>query len=149
MSPLYNIAIFFLWAITLLVGTSQAGVIGHYDGKGVESHDFSDDLAKSASAQYESLGSLGDHLDESHFPTDFGESHHQGNEYAEGSEHIEYGAPSSYDHEFHQPQHFEYSEHQFHSGLHDFETKPVPGIDHGKGALSYSTTYEFPKDNKP
>lgn len=143
---LYNIL---LLAMTLLVGTSQAGVIGHYDGKGVQSHDFSDDLAKSASAQYESLGSLGDHLDKSHFPSDFGESqhHHQGDEYAEGSEHIEYGAPS-YEHEFHQPQHFEY-EHQFHSELHDFDTKPVPGINHGKGALSYSTTYEFPKDNKP
>ncbi|XP_073835414.1 uncharacterized protein [Musca autumnalis] len=143
---LYNIL---LLAITLLVGTSQAGVIGHYDGKSLESHDFSDDLAKSASAHYESLGSLGDHLDESHFPSDFGESHQkQGDEYAEGSEHIEYGAPS-YEHEFHEPQHYEHESLSLHQHLHDFETKPVPGIDHGKGALSYSTTYEFPKDNRP
>lgn len=133
-----------LWIVSLLVAASQAGVIGH-SSSASESHDFSEGLANSASSHYESLGSLGDHLDQSHFPSDFGESH-QGDEYSERSDHIEIGAPS-FEHE-----HNDFSqhnfEHDFHSALHDFDTKPVPGINHGKGALSYSTTYEF-QDHKP
>ncbi|XP_065364413.1 uncharacterized protein LOC135957565 [Calliphora vicina] len=137
-------------SITLLAGSIQAGVIGgHYGGHlNAESHDFSEGLEKSESSNYESLGSLGDHLQESHFPSDYGHET-KGSEYEEsaaaGSEHIEYGGHEHY------PQ-FEHesigSLHDIHSDLHDFDTKPVPGINHGKGALSYSTTYEF-KDPKP
>ncbi|KAI8124329.1 hypothetical protein FF38_03307 [Lucilia cuprina] len=130
-------------SITLLAGSIQAGVIGgHYGGHlnaNAESHDFSEGLAKSESSNYESLGSLGDHLQESHFPSDYG--HDEASIAA--SEHIEYGG-----HE-HFSQHESIgSYHDIHSDLHDFDSKPVPGINHGKGALSYSTTYEF-KDPKP
>lgn len=31
----------------------------------------------------------------------------------------------------------------------DYDIKPVPGINHGKGVLSYSSTYEFMDHNKP
>lgn len=30
----------------------------------------------------------------------------------------------------------------------DYDIKPVPGINHGKGVLSYSSTYEFMDHNK-
>lgn len=144
-------------AITLLTGSIQAGVIGGDYGEhsDYESHDFSEGLSKSESANYESLGSLGDHLEESHFPSDYAESY-KGGEYEEAaaSEHIEYGGGGGGGYEEHEPQqhHFDHesygSLHDIHSELHDFESKPVPGINHGKGALSYSTTYEF-KDPKP
>lgn len=140
-------------SITLLAGSIQAGVIGgHYGGHlnaNVEAHDFSEGLAQSESSNYESLGSLGDHLQESHFPSDYGHDYKGGEieEAAAASEHIEY---AGFEHE-HYPQ-YEHesigSLHDIHSDLHDFDTKPVPGINHGKGALSYSTTYEF-KDPKP
>ncbi|XP_075156415.1 uncharacterized protein LOC142229732 [Haematobia irritans] len=140
---LFNIV--WIWS-TILVAICQAGAIGHS-----EAHDFSEGLEKSASSNYGSLGSLGDHLDQSHFPADFGESQH-GDEYAEGSEHFEIPHHEVLEdhHDFH-PHSFEHeslSHHDIHSDLHDFDTKPVPGINHGKGALSYSTTYEF-KDPKP
>lgn len=31
----------------------------------------------------------------------------------------------------------------------DYDVKPVPGINHGKGVLSYSSTYEFMDHHKP
>lgn len=138
-------------SITLLAGSLQAGVIKSHED--VESHDFSEGLEKSETSNYESLGSLGDHLQESHFPADYSEGA-KGSEIEEAtaaSEHIEYGGGGGgYEHQ--QYSHLGHeslgSLHDIHSDLHDFDTKPVPGINHGKGALSYSTTYEF-KDPKP
>ncbi|KAM7350393.1 uncharacterized protein ACRADG_008995 [Cochliomyia hominivorax] len=145
-------------SITLLAGSIQAGSIGaHYGSQldaSAESHDFSEGLQKSESSNYESLGSLGDHLQESHFPSDYAEGAKGSviEEAAAASEHISYGGGGGgYEHQHYQQIEHESlggSLHDVHSELHDFDTKPVPGINHGKGALSYSTTYEF-KDPKP
>ncbi|EDW00057.1 uncharacterized protein LOC6565519 [Drosophila grimshawi] len=75
----------------------------------------------------EHSGTLGDHLSEHSFPSDYGSSD-AGVEYAEASEHHE---------------HYE-SEPKLELDLEEHHgEQPVPGIDHGKGAFSYSTLYEF------
>ncbi|KAH8419682.1 hypothetical protein KR009_000873 [Drosophila setifemur] len=107
-------------------GIHSAGLLGHYagglsGGEALSKLDFtsssSHEFGASGSDQ-DHLETLGDHLSEDHFPADYGSSD-GGEEYAEASElHSHYEA----DHDDH---------------------KPVPGIDHGKGAFSYSTLYEF------
>ncbi|KAH8274206.1 hypothetical protein KR018_007769 [Drosophila ironensis] len=99
-------------------GLHSAGLLGQYaggltGGEAISKLDFSSEFDGSADAEH--LGSLGDHLSEEHFPADYG-SEGLGEEYAEASEN--------------------------HSHYEDAH-KPVPGIDHGKGAFSYSTLYEF------
>ncbi|XP_017006909.2 uncharacterized protein [Drosophila takahashii] len=110
----------------------SAGLLGHYaggltGGEALSKLDFS-----SASHEFggdhdhheqDTLGSLGDHLGEESFPADYGSSD-AGEEYAEASE-----------------LHSHYEDHQDHGDHEDH--KAVPGIDHGKGAFSYSTLYEF------
>lgn len=141
----------FVIALACLVACAQAGVIhddsyssNDHQGSDIESHDFS----ASETAHFDSLGSLGDHLADSHFPSDFSDSHGlNDHEYEEAaSEHIEsYGDHNLLQHDssFYSSLH-----NDIHGDILDFHSKPVPGINHGKGALSYSTTYEF-KDPKP
>ncbi|KAH8287547.1 hypothetical protein KR054_009956 [Drosophila jambulina] len=100
----------------------SAGLLGHYAG-GLTGGEALSKLDFESSGESDHLGSLGDHLSEEGFPTDFGSSGSDaaGEEYAEASElHSHY--EDAHDHEEH---------------------KAVPGIDHGKGAFSYSTLYEF------
>ncbi|XP_039499824.1 uncharacterized protein LOC120456838 [Drosophila santomea] len=98
----------------------SAGLLGHYaggltGGEALSKLDFSSSSHEfGASGEADHLGSLGDHLGEESFPADYGSSD-AGEEYAEASE-----------------VHAHYEDH-----------KAVPGIDHGKGAFSYSTLYEF------
>ncbi|XP_017112683.1 filaggrin [Drosophila elegans] len=100
----------------------SAGLLGHYaggltGGEALSKLDFSSSSHElGASAEADHLGSLGDHLGEEGFPADYGSSD-AGEEYAEASE--------------------------VHSHYEDLDQKAVPGIDHGKGAFSYSTLYEF------
>ncbi|KAH8388028.1 hypothetical protein KR093_011223 [Drosophila rubida] len=101
-------------------GVPAAGLLGTYagalsGGAALSKLDFSESAGDSgAHAEHEQLGALGEQLGEHSFPADYGSSD-GGEEYAEASEH----------HEQH------------------YEEQPVPGIDHGKGAFSYSTLYEF------
>lgn len=120
----------------------------------VESHDFSDDHGASSSL-HESLGSLGDHLEGHSFPADVEGEHYKSDvgataaDYAEvtsASEHYAEVESLGHDHHYnevelgHHEHHFEDSGSE---SLHgDYESKPVTGIDHGKGAFSYSTLYE-------
>uniref|UniRef100_A0A1B0A5F4 Attacin C-terminal domain-containing protein n=1 Tax=Glossina pallidipes TaxID=7398 RepID=A0A1B0A5F4_GLOPL len=91
-----------LLAILVACYSVTAGSIG----------DYSNEL----SYHQDSLGDFGDHLDESHFPTDFhgGSSEH---------DHL-FSAAVSDGHEF---------------AGEEYSHKPVPGIDHGKGVISYSS----------
>lgn len=104
----------------------SAGLLGQYaggltGGEALSKLDFSSASQEFGASDQDHLGSLGDHLSEDTFPADYGSSHEGGEEYAEASEvHSHYEGAS--DHEDH---------------------KAVPGIDHGKGAFSYSTLYEF------
>ncbi|BFG01844.1 uncharacterized protein DMAD_01499 [Drosophila madeirensis] len=99
-------------------GVHSAGLLGNYaggltGGEALSKLDFSHEFS---SSEHDQLGALGDHLSEDSFPADYGSSSDAGEEYAEASE-----------------QHSHYEE----------DHKPVPGIDHGKGAFSYSSLYEF------
>lgn len=105
----------------LSAGVHSAGLLGSYaggltGGEALSKLDFSSEVS---SHELDGV-SLGDHLSEDHFPADYGSSSDGGEEYAEASE-----------------IHSHYEEH------HEDDHKPVPGIDHGKGAFSYSTLYEF------
>ncbi|KAH8287983.1 hypothetical protein KR044_011538 [Drosophila immigrans] len=109
-------------------GIPSAGLLGTYagalsGGEALSKLDFSDSHAEHEH-EHEHLGGLGEQLSEHSFPADYGSSD-AGEEYAEASEHHE----QHYEPEFHEEQHH--------------EEQPVPGIDHGKGAFSYSTLYEF------
>ncbi|XP_020808453.1 uncharacterized protein LOC110184306 [Drosophila serrata] len=105
----------------------SAGLLGNYAGGLTGGEALSKlDFSSSASQEFggespDHLGSLGDHLSEEGFPTDFGSSSDAGEEFSEASE-----------------VHSHYED----AGDHE-EHKAVPGIDHGKGAFSYSTLYEF------
>ncbi|KAH8344621.1 hypothetical protein KR067_001652 [Drosophila pandora] len=109
-------------------GVHSAGLLGSYaggltGGEALSKLDFSSEVSShefGGVSDADHLGSLGDHLSEDHFPADYGSSADGGEEYAEASE-----------------IHSHYEDH------HEDEHKPVPGIDHGKGAFSYSTLYEF------
>lgn len=106
-------------------GVHAAGLLGSYAG-GLSGGEAVAQLAE-LHGDHEELSGLGDHLSEDTFPADYGSSSSgsdAGVEYAEASEHHE---------QHYEPQHLE--EHHGES--------PVPGIDHGKGAFSYSTLYEF------
>ncbi|KAH8248045.1 hypothetical protein KR038_009415 [Drosophila bunnanda] len=103
----------------------SAGLLGHYaggltGGEALSKLDFSSSASQEFGGEPDHLGSLGDHLSEEGFPADFGSSD-GGEEFAEASE-----------------VHSHYED----AGDHE-EHKAVPGIDHGKGAFSYSTLYEF------
>lgn len=109
----------------------------------VEQHDFSSDDGHS-----ESLGAAGDHLDPKHFPADYAEDHGAtAEEYEEaeaaGSEHFEEVAHADFGgHEY-------LDKLDFHGDYHDdYHQQPVVGIDHGKGAFSYSTLYEHKHDEQ-
>ncbi|KAM8721308.1 hypothetical protein ACLKA7_007215 [Drosophila subpalustris] len=108
-------------------GIPAAGLLGSYAGalSGGEALSKLDLGDSHEYADHEHLGSLGDHLSEDSFPADYGSSD-AGEEYAEASEH----------HAHHYEPEPELEEH-----YHD--EQPVQGIDHGKGAFSYSTLYEF------
>ncbi|KAH8256634.1 hypothetical protein KR026_008674 [Drosophila bipectinata] len=111
----------------LSAGVHSAGLLGSYaggltGGEALSKLDFSSEVSShefGGVSDGDHLGSLGDHLSEDHFPADYS-SGGGGEEYAEASE-----------------IHSHYEEH------HEDDHKPVPGIDHGKGAFSYSTLYEF------
>lgn len=113
-------------------GVHAAGLLGSYAGALSGGEAVAQlQLADVHGGDHEELGALGDHLSEDSFPADYGSSSSSssdagGVEYAEASEHHE---------QHYEPQHLEQEEH--HGEL------PVPGIDHGKGAFSYSTLYEF------
>ncbi|XP_017134677.2 filaggrin [Drosophila miranda] len=98
-------------------GVPSAGLLGNYAGglTGGEALSKLDFSHEFSSSEHDQLGALGDHLGEESFPADYGSSD-AGEEYAEASE-----------------LHSHYEE----------DHKPVPGIDHGKGAFSYSSLYEF------
>lgn len=102
-------------------GLHAAGLLGSYAG-GLSGGEAVAQLAE-LHGDHEELSGLGDHLSEDTFPADYGgsssSSSDAGVEYAEASE-------------LHEQQ---LEEHHGES--------PVPGIDHGKGAFSYSTLYEF------
>ncbi|XP_054728485.1 uncharacterized protein LOC129237638 [Anastrepha obliqua] len=103
----------------------------------VEAHDFS-----SADGGGESVGVAGDHLEVKHFPADYGEDHGAtAEEYEEAD-----GAATQHIEEIAHPDFggHEYLEKlDFHGDYHDdYHRQPVVGIDHGKGAFSYSTLYE-------
>ncbi|XP_036320309.1 uncharacterized protein LOC118734709 [Rhagoletis pomonella] len=110
----------------------------------VEAHDFSgaDD------GHLESLGAAGDHLDTQHFPADYG-GHHgataEDYEEAEGAateNHEDISIPNFSEHGY-------LEDLDFHGDYHgDFHSQPVVGIDHGKGAFSYSTLYEHKHDEQ-
>ncbi|KAH8416886.1 hypothetical protein KR222_010314 [Zaprionus bogoriensis] len=109
------------------IGSVQAaGLLGSYAGalSGGEALSKLGELGVDH-ADHEQLSDLGDHLSEHSFPIDYGNSD-AGVEYAEASEHHEQ--------HYEQPLLEEHGEHG---------EQPVPGIDHGKGAFSYSTLYEF------
>lgn len=94
------------------------------EGGVIDVHDFEDhDDFTGSVHQLESLGSvhLGDHYDLSHLSGGHEESDDHYGELLT----LHGGSHSSLD---------------YHD---DFDVKPVPGINHGKGVLSYSTTYEF------
>lgn len=112
----------------LAAGVHSAGLLGSYAGalSGGEALAKLDLGASSVHADHEQLGALGEHLSEHSFPADYGSSD-AGVEYAEASEH----------HEHHYEPEPELDLEQHH------DEQPVPGIDHGKGAFSYSTLYEF------
>ncbi|XP_062141291.1 histidine-rich glycoprotein [Drosophila sulfurigaster albostrigata] len=108
-------------------GIPAAGLLGNYAGalsagEALSKLDFSD---SDAHADHEHLGALAEQLSEHSFPADYGSSD-AGEEYAEASEHHEH--------------HYEPEIEEHH---HHHDEQPVPGIDHGKGAFSYSTLYEF------
>lgn len=109
-------------------GVHAAGLLGSYAGALSGGEAVAQlQLADVHGGDHEELGGLGDHLSEDSFPADYGSSSSSsdaGVEYAEASEHHE---------QLYEPQHLE----EHHGEL------PVPGIDHGKGAFSYSTLYEF------
>ncbi|XP_023176378.2 uncharacterized protein LOC111603135 [Drosophila hydei] len=108
-------------------GVHSAGLLGSYAGvlSGGEALAKLDLGASKLHAEHEQLGELGDHLSEHSFPADYGSSD-AGVEYAEASElHAHYEPELELEH------------HEHHA------EEPVPGIDHGKGAFSYSTLYEF------
>ncbi|XP_034490323.1 histidine-rich glycoprotein [Drosophila innubila] len=107
-------------------GIPAAGLLGNYagalsGGEALSKLDLGD--SHTDHTDHEQLGTLGDHLSEHSFPADYGSSD-GGEEYAEASEH----------HEHHYEPELE---------EHHHDEQPVPGIDHGKGAFSYSTLYEF------
>ncbi|XP_030567367.1 uncharacterized protein LOC115767276 [Drosophila novamexicana] len=114
----------------LAAGVHSAGLLGSYAGalSGGEALAKLDLGASSVHADHEQLGALGEHLSEHSFPADYGSSD-AGVEYAEASEHHEHHYEPEPELELDLEQH------------HD--EQPVPGIDHGKGAFSYSTLYEF------
>ncbi|EDW63079.2 uncharacterized protein Dvir_GJ14701, partial [Drosophila virilis] len=114
----------------LAAGVHSAGLLGSYAGalSGGEALSKLDLGASSVHADHEQLGALGEHLSEHSFPADYGSSD-AGVEYAEASEHHEHHYEPEPELELELEQH------------HD--EQPVPGIDHGKGAFSYSTLYEF------
>lgn len=111
--------------------------------EGVEQHDFS-----SSSGHSDSLGAAGDHLDPKHFPDDYVED--QG---VTAEEYEEAEAAASEHHE--EVAHADFGGHEyldkldFHGDYHDdYHQQPVVGIDHGKGAFSYSTLYEHKHDEQ-
>ncbi|XP_017869383.1 PREDICTED: sex-determining region Y protein [Drosophila arizonae] len=114
-------------------GVHSPGLLGNYAGGLSGGEALAKlDLGSGASelhADHEQLGELGDHLSEHSFPADYGNSD-AGVEYAEASE-----LHAHYEPEL---EHYEHHEHHEHHA-----EEPVPGIDHGKGAFSYSTLYEF------
>ncbi|XP_011185139.1 uncharacterized protein LOC105213782 [Zeugodacus cucurbitae] len=110
----------------------------------VEQHDFS-----SADGHLESLGAAGDHLDPKNFPADYAEDHGATAEEYEEAE----GAASEHHEEVAHVADFGGHEYldklDFHGDYHDdYHHQPVVGIDHGKGAFSYSTLYEHKHDEQ-
>ncbi|XP_004535455.1 uncharacterized protein LOC101457770 [Ceratitis capitata] len=115
----------------------------------VETHDFSSS-ADDGDEHVESLGTAGDHLDVKHFPADYADDHGATAEDYEEAE----GAATQQHQEIAHTADFgvghEYLENfDFHGDYHDdYHQQPVVGIDHGKGAFSYSTLYEHKHDEQ-
>ncbi|XP_067635225.1 uncharacterized protein [Eurosta solidaginis] len=144
-------------------GLYNAGPLGNYAGLlsaaeavsqlqspksyDVEEHDFGSNDGDSSDV--ETLGAAGDHLEEKHFPTDVGEAaaHVRSAESYEESE-----SAATQQHEDIAESGYEGYEHLQKAGIHggyqDFHNHPIVGIDHGKGALSYSTLYEHKHDEQ-